>query len=152
MPSIRENWLQVRNRLEKACARTGRSPDSVQLIAVTKTVPVERIREALDAGLTHLGENYIQEAQRKIEALGRGTWHFIGHLQRNKARAVVRVAHQIHSVDSVRLLEAIDRLAAEEQRHPGVYLELDFTAAEQRTGLDPAEVEQEVVAGPRPSL
>lgn len=140
MPSLRENWLQVRDRLEKACARAGRSPDSVQLIAVTKTVPVERIREALDTGLTHLGENYIQEAQRKIEALGRGTWHFIGHLQRNKAKTAVRLFDMIETLDSAALGRELNRLCLQAGRTLNVLVQINEAGEASKSGLPPKDV------------
>ena len=88
-------------RIEKAARRAGRDPKEIKLVAVSKTVEVERIREAIEAGVSILGENYVQEAQKKIEEIGKPvSWHFIGHLQSNKAKYAVRLFDAIHSVDS----------------------------------------------------
>ncbi len=86
MGILTHSIAEVEERISAACLRAGRTRDEIRLIAVTKTIPVERIQEAIREGLTHFGENYIQEAQRKIETIRQGTWHFIGHLQKNKAK------------------------------------------------------------------
>ena len=107
----------VRERLAAACAAAGRDPDQVELMAVTKTVPAADVATLLDLGLTLFGENRVQEAGRQgrrgrrpaARAPTGPRWHFIGGLQRNKARAVVGWAHRVESVDSVRLADALDR-------------------------------------------
>src|ERR1051326_3841129 len=88
MANVRENYVRILERLHAAAARTGRLPEAIQLIAVTKTVPPARMREAIEAGVRHIGENRLQEALPKREALHDAavTWHFIGHLQTNKAK------------------------------------------------------------------
>jgi pyridoxal phosphate enzyme (YggS family) len=143
---LHDNLRAVRERIDAACVRAGRPPGCVDLVAVTKYVPAPACADLLALGQLDLGESRAQAlAPKAAWCAERGLdvrWHFIGHLQRNKARAVVRVAHQIHSVDSARLLEALERVAAEEQRRPGVYLEVDFTAAARRTGLAPQEAER----------
>jgi hypothetical protein len=100
-------------RIHRAAHRAGRNPSEVTLIAVTKTHPADVVAQAIAAGLQHLGENRLQEASQKIEALhaerSRVQWHLIGHLQRNKARRAVRLFDMIHSLDSVRLAEALNR-------------------------------------------
>jgi pyridoxal phosphate enzyme (YggS family) len=102
----------VRERIGNACARAGRDPTSVRLVAISKTFSVERIREVVEQGHTLLGENLVQEALGKIPRLGSGvTWHFVGHLQRNKARQVVGMFELIHSLDSERLAVELDRRA-----------------------------------------
>src|SRR5262245_29483573 len=104
---------EVRFRIAAACARARRAPSEVTLVAVTKTVPVERIADLVDAGHRTLGENRVQEALGKIEALGPGPeWHLVGHLQRNKARASVGRFALIHSVDDLELAHEIDRRAS----------------------------------------
>jgi PLP dependent protein len=101
---------RVKGRISKACARVGRLEDTVRLVAATKGVSVERLRLALESGLTDLGENYIQEAQRKIGELGEGTtWHMIGHVQSNKAKYLPRLFAWVHSVDRWELLEGLER-------------------------------------------
>jgi PLP dependent protein len=114
MDTVAANLTAVKERIAKAAARVGRAPEAVRLVAVTKTVPVERIREAIDAGQQVFGENRVQEAQAKIQGLGRGDvqWHLIGHLQRNKVKFVCGLFDLIHSVDSFPLAQEIDRRAA----------------------------------------
>ena len=87
MSTIKENFSRVTERIEKAARRVGRDPAEINLVAVSKTVEAARIKEAIEAGVSILGENYVQEAQKKIEEIGRPVaWHFIGHLQSNKAK------------------------------------------------------------------
>src|SRR3989338_2799785 len=136
---LAERLSRVRERIHEACQRSGRAPESVTLVAVTKTVPVELIREAIALGVTDIGENRVQEARIKREALGQMRnaecgmrseeqrhsefripnselgwvrWHMVGHLQRNKAKDAVELFDVIHSVDSVELAEELERLAA----------------------------------------
>jgi pyridoxal phosphate enzyme (YggS family) len=114
MGTVADNLNAVRERIAKAAARVGRDPASITLVAVTKTVPVERIREAIEAGHQVFGENRVQEAQDKVQALGREVhWHLIGHLQRNKVRFVCQLFDLIHSVDSLPLAREIERRAAQ---------------------------------------
>jgi hypothetical protein len=107
---IRERIGAVRERTAAACRKAGRLPAEVRLVAVTKRVDSERIRAAVEMGLTDFGENYVQEARSKIEALGPGlTWHMIGHVQTNKAKYIPRLFGWVHSVDRPELLEDLDR-------------------------------------------
>src|SRR5512138_3364276 len=109
---IRANLDRVNTRIAQACRRAGRSPDEVLLIAVSKTVEVERVRQAIEAGAVALGENRVQEAKDKIEALGHPVpWHLIGHLQTNKARDAARLFDCIQSVDRVDLAVELDKRA-----------------------------------------
>jgi pyridoxal phosphate enzyme (YggS family) len=113
MEDFRAHLDEVRARVAAACARAGRSPDSVELIAVSKTVPIDRCAAAVAAGQTLLGENYAQELRDKARAIPGARWHFIGGLQRNKVKYVVGVAELIHTIDSVELLDAIAARAAQ---------------------------------------
>lgn len=107
---LRDRLLRVQEEIRAAALRSGREAPSVTLVAVSKTVPVQTIREALHAGVTILGENRVQEAQCKVAALpGQATWHLVGHLQTNKAKLAVSLFELIHSLDSLRLAEALDR-------------------------------------------
>ena len=113
MGTVADNLNAVQERIAKAAARVGRDPEGVTLVAVTKTMPVERIREAIDAGQRVFGENRVQEAQAKVEALGRDVqWHLIGHLQRNKVKFVCDLFDLIESVDSLPLARDINSRAA----------------------------------------
>lgn len=112
LEELARNLAAVRSRIETACAATGRAPADVALLAVTKTVPAADVARLLELGLTAFGENRVQEAGAKVEevaALHAGArWHLVGGLQRNKARAAVRWADRVESVDSVRLADALD--------------------------------------------
>jgi uncharacterized pyridoxal phosphate-containing UPF0001 family protein len=120
MDSIAAGIATVQERIAQAARRAGRSTAEVRLVGVTKTHPPEVIARALDAGLTDFGENRVQEAEAKIVALAaersRISWHMIGHLQRNKAKKAAGLFDIIHSLDSLRLAEALDRHAAETKR------------------------------------
>ncbi|MFZ1947955.1 MAG: YggS family pyridoxal phosphate-dependent enzyme [bacterium] len=105
---------EVKRRIAAACRRAGRDPADVRLVAVTKTVPVERIQQAVDAGLTLLGENRVQEAASKTDrVMGDVTWHLVGHLQTNKVKKAVATFSMIQSVDSLELAREIDRRVAD---------------------------------------
>jgi len=107
---VEKNIIRIREDMAAAALRRGRDPSSVRLMAVTKTVDDERIREAIAAGVCLIGENYVQEAQRKIPLLGEGPeWHMIGHLQTNKSKYVVRLFHMIQSVDRIELARELDK-------------------------------------------
>ena len=117
MDSIAHNIAVVRERIAAAAARSGRDSAAIRLIAVTKTHPAAVVDQALAAGVTDCGENRVQEADDKRPAVtGAARWHLIGHLQRNKARRAVALFDMIHSLDSVRLAEALSRVMAEEGR------------------------------------
>ncbi|HEX9871472.1 MAG TPA: YggS family pyridoxal phosphate-dependent enzyme [Candidatus Tectomicrobia bacterium] len=113
MGAVADNLSAVKERIAKAAARVGRDPEGITLVAVTKTMPVERIREAMDAGQRVFGENRVQEAEAKVEAVGRDVqWHLIGHLQRNKVKFVCDLFDLIETVDSLPLARDIDAHAA----------------------------------------
>jgi pyridoxal phosphate enzyme (YggS family) len=113
MGAVADNLSAVQERIAKAAARVGRDPEGVTLVAVTKTMPAEPIREAIDAGQRVFGENRVQEAQAKIQAVGRDVeWHLIGHLQRNKVKFVCDLFDLIESVDSLTLAQDIEAHAA----------------------------------------
>lgn len=127
--------------MEEACRRAGRDPNTVRLVAVSKTHGPERIREAVEAGQLVFGESRVQEARAKIpECPAQARWHFVGHLQRNKAAAAVELFDLIHSVDSIRLLETLDRCAAEAGKIMPVFLEVNVAGERSKFGLAPAEV------------
>jgi PLP dependent protein len=114
-PSVSENLARVCERIEHAASRAGRRPEEVTLVAVSKTHPAERIREAYDAGIRHFGENRAQEWEAKAASLADlgATWHFIGHLQSNKAARAARLFHSIDSLDSAAVAQKLDRAARE---------------------------------------
>lgn len=137
MSSIKENLLRVTEKIEKAARRAGRDPAEIKLVAVSKTVETGRIREAIEAGVTILGENYVQEAQKKIEEIGRPiSWHFIGHLQSNKAKYATRLFDMIHSVDSIPLAEELNRRAEKEGRRMDVMIEVNLSGEASKFGTE----------------
>lgn len=139
MPSIKENYLTVIKKIEKAARKVGRDPGEIKLVAVSKTVEIDRIREAIEAGVTILGENYVQEAKRKIEEIGRPvSWHFIGHLQSNKAKYAVRLFDLVHSIDSISLAEELNRRAEKENRAMEVMIEVNVSGETTKHGTEEA--------------
>ena len=140
MPDIAENLAWVKERLEKAARRSGRDPEMIRLVAVSKTVAAERVRRAIEAGVKIFGENYVQEAQKKIEALGHDVaWHFIGHLQTNKAKFGARLFDFIHSVDSPNLAEELNRQALKAGKVLPVLLQVNISGEATKSGVPEAE-------------
>jgi pyridoxal phosphate enzyme (YggS family) len=134
--SIANNLKTVMDRTAAAAKRAGRDPASVRIVVVTKTIDVERIREAIAAGATILGENRVQEAKEKIEKLGEiASWHLIGHLQANKARHAVKLFDLIHSVDSLELAKEIDRQAAKIGKVQNVLVEVNIAGEASKAGM-----------------
>ncbi len=137
MSSVKENYLKVIEKIEKAAQRVGRNPDDIKLVAVSKTVDTQRIREAIEAGVKILGENYVQEAQKKIEEIGKDvSWHFIGHLQTNKAKYAVKLFDMIHSLDSIELAEELNRRAEKEGRIMKVMIEVNLSGERTKFGVE----------------
>ena len=132
---IRKRLAEVRRRIDAAAGRSGRTAEAVTLVAVSKTMSVEAIREAVAAGVTVLGENRVQEARDKIAALaGVAEWHLVGHLQTNKAKLAVGLFQRIHSLDSVRLAEELERHARETGRRVRCLIQVNVGGEEQKSG------------------
>lgn len=143
MCGIRENLEKIRGRIAKAAQKSGRNPEEISLVAVTKTVDVDSISEGLKAGLNILGENRVQEAERKIGHLGHGVeWHLIGHLQTNKVKRAIDLFDLIHSVDSIHLAAEIDKTAASKGKRIPVLLEVDLAGEETKFGFTEDEVKR----------
>ena len=136
--TIADRVRTVLDGMQRAAARAGRPPESVRLIAASKTVSVERLRQAVDAGIRHLGENRLQEALPKIDTLGREgvVWHFIGSLQRRKVKSVIGRFETIHSVDSLALAEEIDRQAKAAGLRQRVLLEVNLAGEASKGGFE----------------
>ncbi len=152
--SISENIAEIRERIEIAARRAGRPAGSVSLMAVTKTHPAERIREAYEAGLRIFGENRVQEFAGKAEALRDlqgAEWHMIGHLQTNKAGKAVELFSAVDSVDSVKLAEKLDAAARKLGKQLAVLIEINVGGEEAKSGvdLDARELEDLLRAAPR---
>ena len=147
---LKEKLEQVEARIQKACDRAGRDRGEVTLIAVSKTKPAETLREAYDLGVRVFGENKVQELVDKYEALPDDiSWHMIGHLQRNKVKYVIDKAELIHSVDSLRLAETIEKEAKKNNIIVNILIEVNVAREESKFGVMPEELEEivEKIAG-----
>ena len=141
MLDIRDNLEKVQQAVERACRRSSRKPDDVSVIAVSKTVEIERIKLAIEAGVKSLGENRVQEARDKVAALGRPVpWHLIGSLQTNKAKDAVQLFDWIHSVDREELARELDRRAHQAERRVRVLVQVNIGLEPQKGGVHPAEL------------
>lgn len=142
--SFEARLLVLRARIEAVCTRAGRDPAGVQLIGVSKTHPVEVVRSAVASGLVDLGENRAQEFVQKARTASTfptpPTWHFIGHLQRNKAREVLPYLDVLHSLDSTRLIEEIERRISPERSPLDCYLEVNVAGEMQKEGVAPSDL------------
>lgn len=137
---IARNVAVVRERIARACERAGRKAEEVTLIAVSKTVDIARIEQAIAAGIEHFGENYYQEAREKIPCIQAPVhWHFIGHLQKNKARGVVPLFEWIHTVDDEELAQEINRRAQAFGKQQRVLIEVNIAREPQKYGVSPEE-------------
>ena len=138
---IRERLAAIEARIKAACDRARRDPATVRLLAVTKTLGPDAVRDAAALGLSCFGESRVQEARQKIpECPANAHWHFIGHLQTNKVREAARLFEMVHAVDSLRLLEALDRAAREEGRTLPVCLEVNVSGERSKFGMSPDDL------------
>ena len=139
MDQLEKNIASVRRRIAAAAQRSGRDAGEITLVAVSKFVDIELVRRAMELGLTTLAENRVQELARKAPLLPDARWHVIGHLQTNKVGRAVELAELIHSVDSLRLLEAIDKKAKELNKIQDILLEVNISSEESKYGLTTEE-------------
>ena len=141
MQDIRADLERVRERIARAAERAGRSADDVLLVGVSKTVDIGRIREAIAAGLGALGENRVQEAQRKVAEIGRPVaWHLVGHLQTNKVKDALDLFDVIHAVDRIELARELDRRARAQGRTVDVLIQVNVGAEPSKGGWPPDAV------------
>jgi len=133
---LRDRIAQILERIARAAEACGRSADEIQLVAVSKTKPVENVREALEAGQELFGENYIQESREKVNELAatRARWHFIGHLQSNKAKYAVRLFDLVHSVDSAKLARELNKQAAKIGKVQPVLVQVNISGEASKSG------------------
>lgn len=142
MSRIRANLEEVHNRIDRAARRAGRDPERVRLVAVSKKVPVEMLREARVCGQRLFGENYLQEAEAKIVELGPGyEWHFIGHLQSNKTAQAAGLFDLVETVDRLKVATALDRALSGSGRVLPVLLQVNIGREPQKSGVLPEEAE-----------
>ncbi len=133
---IKENISQVLENIKTACEKSGRNPEEVTLVAVSKTKPVAMLKQAYEAGSRDFGENKVQEIMDKYPQLPSDIrWHMIGHLQRNKVKYIIEHAALIHSVDSLRLAEEISRQAQKKQIHANILVEVNIAQEESKFGI-----------------
>ena len=156
MTSIAENLGRVREQIAQAAARAGRVAEEIELVAITKTHPAEKVRQAVDAGHTLFGESRVQEARAKIPELPSNLrWHFAGHLQKNKIRQALPLFELFHGVDSLALAQEMNRIAAEEGGHPCVLLEVNVAGEGSKFGFKAQSLRAEMeslLALPRLSI
>ncbi len=140
MSMLQEKLMTVQENIQKACEKSGRDVNEVTLIAVSKTKPISMLQEAYDLGVRIFGENKVQELDEKFEALPKDIqWHMIGHLQRNKVKNVVGKATLIHSVDSLRLAETIEKEAEKKNLTVDVLIEVNFAKEDTKFGIFPED-------------
>jgi pyridoxal phosphate enzyme (YggS family) len=134
---LKNSLAQVRKRIQSAAAVCGRNEKEIQLVAVSKTKPKEMVLEAFEAGVTVFGENYVQEAREKFNALYTYpiSWHFIGHLQTNKAKYVVKIFDLIHSVDSIKLAKELDKQARKNNKVQKVLVQVNIAEEDSKSGI-----------------
>src|SRR5438874_10112968 len=144
---ITENLERVRERIMQAAVKAGRSTSDIELVAITKTHPAEKVREALGTGQTLFGESRVQEARAKIPELPSNLrWHFVGHLQKNKIRHALPLFEMIHSVDSLALAQEMNRIAEEEEMRPRVLLEINVAGEGSKFGFAPDKLREQMEA------
>jgi pyridoxal phosphate enzyme (YggS family) len=140
--NIGANVARIRERIAEAAVRAGRRPEEIRLVAASKQVEAARIREAISAGISDVGENYVQEAAAKrSQVTEQARWHLIGHLQRNKAPQAARIFDIIQTVDSPRIAGALGRLAAAEGRELAVLLQVNTSGEATKSGVAPEALE-----------
>jgi pyridoxal phosphate enzyme (YggS family) len=145
MLSIAENLERVRKQIAHAAAKAGRAIDEIELVAITKTHPAEKVRETIEAGQTLFGESRVQEAGTKIPELPSNIrWHFVGHLQKNKIRHALPLFELFHGVDSLMLAQEMNRIAADEGMHPRVLLEVNVAGEGSKFGFSPDKLREQM--------
>jgi hypothetical protein len=139
MSSVADNLAVIRGRIEAACEKAGRDSSRIQLVGVTKTVPIERIREGVNAGISILGENYVQEARKKKEILADlpVAWHFIGHLQTNKAGIAVECCDCIETLDRENLALELNRKGEKAGKRIPVLIQINIGSEPTKSGIPP---------------
>ena len=140
--TIAERFKEVKKRVDDAALRSGRDPEDIKLVAVTKTHPASEINEAIAAGATDIGENRVQEILEKIDDVSTVRWHLIGHLQTNKVRQVIDKVVMIHSVDSLKLAREIDKRAAAAGLKMDVLIEINSAMEETKSGIAASDLKQ----------
>lgn len=137
MAGIKNNLEKIKEKIKIHAGRAGRNPEDIEIVAVTKGVAIEAIKEALGSGINKIGENRVQEAKIKREKIKESVeWQLVGHLQTNKARAALEIFNLIHSVDSLKLAEVLDKQAASQNKTAEVLIQLNISKDKTKFGLD----------------
>lgn len=142
--AVAERYLEIQQRMDEACRAAGRPADEVRLLAVSKTFPIQPVRDLFAAGQCDFGENYVQEAEGKIPMLPGARWHLIGPLQSNKAGKAVHLFQVIHSLDRLSLAERLERLSLEAGRVLEAFVQVRLGEEDSKSGLAPSEVVAEL--------
>jgi len=141
METIKNNLEIINKKIKKAALKANRNPEEIKLVAVTKTATMGQIEEAINAGVKIIGENRVQDAKEKYQILTAGIeWHLIGHLQTNKVKYAVEIFNCIHSVDSIRLAQEIDKRSKQFGKIMDVLVEVNVSGEESKYGIKPEEV------------
>ncbi len=138
--TLEKRLQEVRDRIENAAKGCGRDPREITLIAVTKTYPVDAMNEAISLGVTDIGENKPQEVRDKFEHVKPVKWHLIGHLQSNKIKYVIDRCTMIHSVDSIKLMQEIEKSALSHDCHIDILIQVNISGEESKSGIAPDEL------------
>ena len=142
METIKNNLRIIKEKIKKATLKVNRYPEEIKLVAVTKTATIEQIKEAISAGVKIIGENKVQEAKEKYQILSADIeWHLVGHLQTNKVKYAIEIFDCIHSVDSIKLAEEIDKRSLQFGKTTNVLVEVNVSGEESKYGIKPEEVE-----------
>lgn len=142
MTDISKNLENIKKRIEAAAIKSGRDSKDITLIAVTKTYSPDAINEAIDLGVTDIGENKVQEIIEKYDKVKPVRWHLIGHLQTNKVKYIIDKVHMIHSVDSVRLMDEIDRQAKKHGIVMNILIQVNISGEESKFGINSDEIDE----------
>ncbi len=141
--NIRKNLQDIQAKIQRALSKAGKTPSSVTLIGVSKTVTAEIVKEAIKEGLSNIGENYVQEAKAKKELIKENvTWHMIGHLQTNKAKAALEIFDWIHTVDRIELAKKLDKLVKNRSQPFPVLIQVNIGYEKTKSGVTPEELER----------
>lgn len=140
MSTLKERLDGIRERINKAAEKSGRSGKDITLVAVTKTYEADVINEAIELGVTDIGENKVQEILRKYDSVKPVRWHLIGHLQSNKVKYIIDKVSMIHSVDSIHLMDEIERQAEKKNKTMDILIQVNISGEESKFGIKPEDV------------
>ncbi|MCS7278438.1 MAG: YggS family pyridoxal phosphate-dependent enzyme [Thermodesulfobacteriaceae bacterium] len=141
---VKENYLKIKEKIEKVCLKIGRNPEEIKILGASKAQPVEKIKEAFEAGIKLFGENYVQEAEKKIKELQTYPieWHFIGRLQTNKVKKALNLFSVIESLDRLELAYEIQKQAEKLKKEVLVFIEINVGKEESKAGVFPEDLEK----------